>query len=665
MDNELSRPLNREPAARWPGSKAAQAENSNSVITSSFLAIILLLLATLSTTTPASAQQFAELDASRVHQIAGLLAAQPSGFGVPCSNRAAWDAKAADLQSFVPEAEQLLTKPLPPFDPEAYLAFTKTGDRAPMERNLGQRAGQLVPLVMAECVEYKGRFLPRIAEVLDSLAAQPSWTLSAHDPKLLNFHGELYYVDLNAADMGDTLAETLYLLGGKIPAATRANVTAGMEKHVFGPMRQSFIFGSPFDNHTGSSGNWWLHADMNWNAVCVKGVTGAALAMLPDVNDRAMFAAAAEHYIQHYDKGFNSDGYDTEGLGYWNYGFSHFIELRENLFRTTSGKIDLLADKKMQLVAMFGQQFPMLPNNAAPFGDAGRMPRADAHLVAIIDHIFKIPQAEPQTNESSFFHHLSLTAIALDLFPVPNDQLVSAEAQSLSRPTLQTYYADSGVLVSRPAPGQNFAVTIKAGGNTTHSHNDIGSFVLGMGDVQPIGDPGGPGFYDASTFGPHRLDSKLLNSFGHPVPEIGGRLQLDATTVKVSVTSHAFSDAADRLTIDMSNAYNVPALKRVTRTLVHSRVGSGSVAITDEFDLTSPTEIIESLPTHGAWEKIDAHTLLFTLGDEKVRAVIDAPVPIAFTETKVDDYRNPFTRVEVHAPMAGSGKVTITFAAAK
>ena len=49
-----------------------------------------------------------------------------------------------------------------------------------------------------------------------------------------------------------------------------------------------------------------------------------------------------------------------------------------------------------------------------------------------------------------------------------------------------------------------------------------------------------------------------MNSFGHPVPEIGGHLQLDATKVKVSVPAHAFSDTEDSMTIDMTNAYNVP-----------------------------------------------------------------------------------------------------------
>ncbi len=636
-----------------------KTEEKHSETARRFPAAVLAVLLVLITGAAARAQQFAELDAARVHQIAGMLTAQPSGFAVPCSNRAAWTAKASLLQSSIAEAEQALTMPLPPFDPDGYLAFTKTGDRSPMERNLHQREDQLVPLVLAECVEYKGRFLPRIAEVMDSLVAQPSWTLSAHDAQLVNFHGTRYYVDLNAADMGDTFAQTLYLLGDKIPADTRTRLNAGMEKHIFGPMRQSYLKGGDPEDH---NGNWWLHGDMNWNAVCVKGVTGAALAILPDVNDRAMFVAAAEHYIQHYNRSFGSDGYDTEGLGYWNYGFSHFIELRENLFRATAGKLDLLADEKMQHVAMFGLQFPMLPDNSAPYGDAGRMPRADEHLVAMIDRIFQIP-AEPLAVKSTGMQHVGLTSISFDLFPVQGDQLPTPE--SVRSHALQTYYSDMGVLVSRPAPGQNFAVTIKAGGNTTHSHNDIGSFVIGMGSVQPVGDPGGPGFYNAATFGPHRLDFKLMNSFGHPVPEIGGQFQLDASKVKVSVPAHAFSDAADSITIDMTNAYSIPELKQVKRTLVHSRVGQGSIAITDEFDIAHADEIIESIPTHGTWEKVDANTVLIKFSGEQVRAVVTAPVPVTFTETKVDEYKNPFTRIEVHVPLAASGKVTVTYTPVK
>ena len=606
-------------------------------------------------------QQSSGPDSNRVTEIARMLTAQPSGFGVPCSDRPAWEAKADKLQEMIAEAEKALTTPLASFDEQAYLKYSETGDRMPMERNLHSRMDQLVPLVLAECAEYKGRFLPRIAEVMDSLAAQPSWTLSAHDPQLLNLHGVRYYVDLNAADMADNLAEALYLLGDKIPADTLKRVADGMEKHVFGPMRQSLRHDDSAQDH---NGNWWLYADMNWNAVCLKGVTGAALAMLPNVDDRALFVAAAEHYIQHYDSGFQSDGYDTEGLGYWNYGFSHFVELRENLFRATNGKIDLLANSKMQKVALFGAEFPMTPDNAAAFGDAGVMPHADLHLMAVIDRIFQIPPVQPPLPVQSFgVQHAGLTSLALDLFPVPGDELPAPE--SLSHRDLQKYYADSGVLVSRAAPGQKLAVTIKAGGNTTHSHNDIGSFAIGLGDVQPVGDPGGPHYYTGATFGPHRLDFKLLNSFGHPVPEIGGQLQLDATKVHVTVVSHSLSSAEDSLTIDMSNAYQAPQLERVTRTLVHSRAGEGSVEITDDFGLTGPTEIIESLPTHGTWTMIDSHTLLFNLGGRRLRATIEAPVPATFTQTNVEEYGNSFTRVEVHIPLAASGRITMRFTPAE
>jgi hypothetical protein len=115
----------------------------------------------------------------------------------------------------------------------------------------------------------------------------------------------------------------------------------------------------------------------------------------------------------------------------------------------------------------------------------------------------------------------------------------------------------------------------------------------------------------------------------------------------------------------MTNAYSVPELKRVRRTLVHSRAGSGLVEIADEFDLSQPAEIIESLPTHGTWKQVDAHTLLFTLDGEQVRAVIEAPVPVTFTESRVDEYANPFTRVEIHVPLTGSGEVAMRFTPVK
>ena len=593
---------------------------------------------------------------ARIDEIAGMLAQQPSGFGRPCSDRASWTALSDRLNTFANEAQRIVKTPLPPFDPDAYLQFSKTGDRQPMERNADERNRRLIPLVLAECVEYKGRYLPSLAELMDSLAAAPSWTLSAHDPQLLNLHGTHYYVDLVAADLADNLAEALYLLGDRIPQTTREHVLAEMERHVFAPMRQSLSLGNNSSDH---NGNWWLYADMNWNAVCLKGVTGAALAVLTGVQDRALFVAAADQFVRHYENGFNPDGYDTEGLGYWNYGFSHFIELRENMLRATGGKLDLLQDPKMRRVALFGTNFQMMPNNAAAFGDAGVMPQPDGHLLKLIDHIFHMPKSGGGTHESNSISHEGLTAVALDLFPISGDELPAPS--EVDNDQLHTYYSDSGVLVSRPAPRQDIAVTIKAGGNTTHSHNDIGSFVIGLRDVQPVGDPGGPKFYTATTFGPHRLDAELLNSFGHPVPEIDGHLQRDATKVKTKAPSHSFSAQEDRIAIDMTPAYQADQLEQLTRTLVHSRVGVGSVVVSDEFQLAKPAVVNEALPTYGTWQKLDERTLLFSLNARRLRVTINAPERVSFTETKVNSEGRVFTRVSAQVALETSGTITMRF----
>ena len=83
---------------------------------------------------------------------------------------------------------------------------------------------------------------------------------------------------------------------------------------------------------------WWLSSTNNWNAVCLAGVTGAALATVESRRDRAFFAAAAEENIQSYLRGFTPDGYCSEGVGYWNYGFGHYMMLAETLRQASGGR---------------------------------------------------------------------------------------------------------------------------------------------------------------------------------------------------------------------------------------------------------------------------------------------------------------------------------------
>jgi hypothetical protein len=598
--------------------------------------------------------QYAELSPQRIHQIEAMMPAAPAGFVRPCSDRSAWQPLAAQLAPQVKRAEALLTQPLPAWSDDAYLNFKRTGDRLAGEKMMHARQDWLPTLVLAECAEGRGRYISRIAMVLDELASQKSWTLPAHDGNLDSFSGRHYFVELNSADLAHTIAETLYLLGPQLREETRRHMMDALEQRIFAPMRESFSTGK---------GNAWIHYKMNWNAVCLDGVTGAALTVLPDRKDRALFAAAGEHYSQYYLDGFQSDGYGVEGMGYWNYGFSHFVKLRETLWQATQGKIDLFASAKAKKIALFGTQFPMFPDNVASFEDAHYMLGPDAGLMQYVERVFGLKASTPNSGPGQIEATglKTLTWVVMTLFPNHAAELKNSIPGG-DAVGLRTYYPESQVLVSRPNPDGKLAITIKGGGNTTHSHNDIGSFVIGLGATQPVGDPGGPSYYTASTFSKDRLQSRLLNSYGHPVPVIDGHLQLDATKVIAQIVDTKFTDKQDSITINATNAYDTPRLRKYLRTMRYSREGAGSIEIEDRFDLTGPVDIEESLPTHGSWRQIDDKTLEFTADGERLRVMINAPGTLTLSADKVDDYRNPFTRVgaKVHLEHSGSVKMVFT-----
>jgi len=595
--------------------------------------------------------QYPELSDARIDAIAQMLTEKPAGFGVPCTNRAAWEPIAPNFADSVKLAEGYIANPLPGWEDDAYLQFSIKGTRPFGEAMMHRHDGQLGPLVLAECGEWKGRFIPRIAEQLDAISSQRAWTLPAHDSKLENYNRTRYYVDLNAATLGRTVAEALYLLGDKLPPATRQRAMDALELHMFAPTRRSL---------SGVQQDSWLHVQTNWNSVCLNGVTGAALTVLPSRTDRALFAAAAEHYSAYYLESFRDSGYDDEGIGYWSYGFSNYEWLREQLWLSTGGKIDLFDNPKARKAALFGFQFAMLPGVYADFADARFMSVPDPSLLASIDRIFHLGVFKDDLAVIRKTDSGPLPVAVLANLPIHSERNDSdASAAELSG--LRVWYGDAGILLARPATGGNLAITIKAGGNSAHSHNDIGSFSIGLGSTQPVGDPGGPYFYTADTFTSKRYESRLLNSFGHPVPSIDGHLQLDATKVKLPPVTTSFSPGEDAISMDITAAYDAPNLKKLTRTMHFARSGPGAIEVADSFEITSPSDIEESLPTHGTCRQIDSKTLQFDLQDAHLLVTIESPSGFTLTQEKVDEYGDAFTRVGVHLHLAHSGRIVMQF----
>jgi len=605
-----------------------------------------------------AAESFAELQPGRIAEIEAMLPERPAGFGKPCGDRGFWNSPAtrALAGTAAAEAEKLRGQKFPAWSDDLYLDYSRTGNRPPGEQMVRRREAWLCPLVVAECLEDHGRFLPVIQKILSEYAREPSWTLPAHDGNLDNFKRGKFSVDLRSSAFGAELAQALYLLGDRLDPAVRRQVAAALGQRVFAPIRHTLLTGD---------GTYWLGSKSspvqnNWNAVCLAGVVGAARTLLPDRHERAVFIAAGEHYSAYFINGFRDDGYCDEGAGYWAYGFGNYVILREVLADATRGRIELFSNPKIRSIAAYGERIQLLDQIAPPFADCHFGTTADVGLTGYCNRVLKTGVGGDRPRPSACREKLALQFMTV----TPCAAALASGASSAESTGVRSFFEQAGVLVCRPQPGTacRLSAAIKAGGNSSHSHNDIGSFVIAAGGEILAGDPGGPHAYNNKTFGAERYTYKILNSFGHPVPVVAGRLQRNAAQVHPQVLKTDFTAARDEIQINLQPAYAVPELLTLVRTLRYSRSGRGGVELEDRVAFTKTMSFELGLPTLGRVKQLDARTLQFSLNGESLTAEVETPDGFELASEQIEELGTPaFTRLglKLRKPvMAATVKVT-------
>jgi hypothetical protein len=580
----------------------------------------------------ATAPAGTDIDAARVKEIAAELPPKPTGFGRPITDRAAW-AKLAQSPAFtsvVPQAQKLLRQPVPALPDELYLDYAKTGNRVRCERVLSERSNRILTFTLAECLENQGRFVRPLAESIAALCAEKSWTYPAHDRKLDIFYGRTVEIDLRASAMAWELATADYLLGDKLPPETRRLLRDNVQRRVFQPYRDMVQGRRPEIQ--------WLRAPHNWNAVCLAGVTGAALALDESPEDRAWFVVAAQHYIRYFLGGFTPDGYCSEGIGYWNYGFGHFVMLGEAVRQATGGRTDLLADPAALAPARYGLNTEVLNGIYPTISDCHPGSHPAAEFVRYICE--RLGLEVPGACRADFAKPFgSLAATMMFSFleaPLP----AVAHAATAPESPLRTWFKDGGVLICRPERGAKtgFAAVLKGGNNAEHhNHNDVGSFSVIAGKAMVICDPGGE-VYTARTFGEHRYDSKVLSSYGHAVPVIGGQLQRTGANARAVVLRADFREEEDTLALDIRSAYAAPELKRLERTFVFRRGASPALTVRDEAAFSEPKGFETTLITWGNWKQLSEKELLVSDEGGAVRVRIDTGgVPFKISAERLNE----------------------------
>lgn len=508
---------------------------------------------------------------TKIDAVEAMLSDANRGLSRPVSDRAFWERYPASSH-IRRRAEQHRTGKVPELD------ATKPYD---LPGNLELSRGICCMTIM-EAKENRGRYLPQLTKYLERRINQPAWTTS--DLGIARAHG----VDLHSARQIRDLAEVDWILGEKLSPEIRRAIRDGLQTWCFDYM----LHACSARKASEIGGFNWLRATTNWNPFCWIGVLHAADVMLPK-RQRAILYANAQASLRYYTGAFSEDGYIVEGAGYYDMGFSRFLDCAELLRRGTRGKLDLLAPSaKLEKMMLYPLTYAMDHNLYPHFADSGTDGRADGmpvYLLAQIDYLSNKANFKADwQNGWPAGHGLFLSEdIGRQLLL---DKIRGFRPERRDTVPLTTLFRQPAVLVCRDdASGPKFSFAAKGGHNfEDHNHNDLGSFCIGYDGRIVLGDPGypqvGPGYFNSGR----RYEWKLASSWGHPVPVVNGCVQGAGRRFRADILQFKESAEIVLFRLDLTKAYPEKAgLKSLVRSFEFCR-GRRVLTITDEFQLKKP-----------------------------------------------------------------------------
>ncbi|RMF88729.1 MAG: hypothetical protein D6741_18725 [Planctomycetota bacterium] len=339
--------------------------------------------------------------------------------------------------------------------------------------------------------------------------------------------------------------------------------------------------------------------------------------------------------------------------------------LSETVYQATGGRLDWLGDESVRPMATFGYRMEMTPGIYPAFADCAFGSKPNPILSAFLSRRLGLGMDDLERRYLGPASGPSDGLYAIGIYVFPNSALKTPPSAEHASHALRDWFSDAGILIARGSgQSSNMAVALKGGHNAEHhNHNDVGTYVVALGSNVPLVDPGGE-IYTARTFSSRRYESNLLNSYGHPVPVVAGKLQRPGRDARARVIETDFNDRQDRLVLDLTDAYAVDSLDRLVRSFTFSRDGSGSLTVNDTVTFHEPASFETALLTFDSWKR-QGDTLIIGQGNQAVSVQIDTngtPYSIA-AETIEEDihYRKKPTRVGIalESPVK-SASVTLT-----
>ncbi len=571
---------------------------------------------------PDFGQDFPPPSAAEIAALAEQLPDRPFAPLPPPSDRTFWDRAATQFerrQELLQLAEKILDEPVQTITRELYQNSYKDPDGPYRYRKLyHQRSEQLAALALAECLENRGRFLPKIRELATSILDEPTWVMPHHDRDGINISGKRITIDLGSSARGALLATIRRTFADSLSEKLRQRIAERIQERLLIPFRRCVSTGRI------AGGFNWVLALNNWGAVCSSNLACAAITLELPKTETAQILLGVRYCMSQYLQSIPADGYCNEGIGYWNYGFGHYMMYAAALYEWSGGVIDEFHRPEAVRMARFvdrfemqGRRFPAfsdtsMTNGVKPFNE---LAAARFYGCASRRNPFWINDFLPQS------------ALALRLLVDPE----TPPAGSGKLP-LRDFFEISQILICRTDGAVPLSLAAKGGHNAEqHNHNDVGSYAVQLGSLAAVCDPGGEE-YHAGTFTARRYQSDLINSLGHPVPKPDNTLQSPGAAFAAELLERSLSPEADRLRLNLRRAYELPGLELLERDFEFRRTGAPGVVVTDRFRFAAPRPFETAVITVASFRIVDDQTIEFFNDDYRLRLRIHSePVPVRIT----------------------------------
>ncbi len=477
------------------------------------------------------------------------------------AEREAWTSLPPGVRSaYIHEAEKFLNAQWTNPRATDFLGFVRTGNRSEYQALSYGRRAQLATLVIAECVEGKGRFRDDIVNGIWTICEETYWGVPAHlmmqrrGPGLPDVSEPT--VDLFVAETGSLLAWTYYLLKDSLDLVSplvceriqyevdRRINTVNLERNDF------FWMGL-----TRKVNNWNPWICSNWL------VTVLVLEQDPERRARSVYKIleCLDRFLAEY----TDDGGCDEGPGYWTRAGGSLFDCLEILHSATQGRLDGFTHPRIKEIGRFITRAHIQGPWFLNFADAGAKLQPDAPT------IYRYGRAIGDRPMMEFGAYLAREQHLGDgLMRAQHGVLGRAlpglfvlEAMAKEKPA-EPYIRDSWfpgiqVMTARSAAGSPAGLYLAAQGghnDESHNHNDVGNFII-YKDGEPVIIDVGVETYTAKTFGEDRYSIWTMQSAFHNLPTINGVSQKDGREFAAKDVHYTVNDRTASLSMNIAPAY--------------------------------------------------------------------------------------------------------------